>query len=455
MNTLNVSEKAIRTVLTKMDSTGFIEKDNRGGRCANVVLKDEAKRKLIENHINRFPRVESHYCRKDSTREYLHSDLTLKRMYAMFINESGFDEDKPSFTTYRAVFKAKNLSFHRPKKDLCSLCKTYHESSKEKKVEMQTTYDEHTKSKNAIREYKSLCKISAESDPEKTVCLCFDLQQVIHLPISNENAIFYKRRLACYNLTFYNLASRDCHCFTWNECDSGRGSCEISTALFKILLKYDEKKVKIVNLFADGCGGQNRNTIVVAALLFIVSKSNHIGEISLCFFTANHGQNEGDSAHSAISYAIKKAGELFIPSQLTPVIRLARLAKPYEVHTFSFGDFWDFKTLGENLRIRSLRIDDQGNGFKWTEVTEFKVTKNDLQKIFFKTSHLEENYRSVTLKRQNTPFLTKPLNKLNTEPRPISMAKYKDLNTLCTGNTPVIRLPEHINFYKSLPHTAE
>ncbi|CAG9827386.1 unnamed protein product [Diabrotica balteata] len=172
------------------------KKDNRGGRCANVVLKDEAKRKLIENHINRFPRVESHYCRKDSTREYLHSDLTLKRMYAMFIYESGFDEDKSSFTTYRAVFKAKNLSFHRPKKDLCSLCKTYHESSKEKKVEMQTTYDEHTKSKNAIREYKSLCKISAESDPEKTVCLCFDLQQVIHLPISNENAIFYKRRLA-------------------------------------------------------------------------------------------------------------------------------------------------------------------------------------------------------------------------------------------------------------------
>lgn len=455
MNTLNVSEKVIRTVLAKMDSSGFIEKDNRGGRSAEAALKDEAKRKLIENHISRFPRVESHYCRKDSTREYLNSDLSLKKMYAMFLGELSPNEDKPSFTTYRAVFKTKNLSFHRPKKDLCSLCKTYHEASEEKKIELQDTYDKHTKSKNAIRDIKNFCKISAQNDPQKTVCLCFDLQQVIHLPISNENAIFYKRRFACYNLTFYNLASRDCHCFTWNECDSGRGSCEISTALFETLLKYDEKKVQTVNLFADGCGGQNRNTVVAAALLFIVSKSNHITEISLRFFVTNHGQSEGDSAHSAISYAIKKAGELFVPSQLTPIIRLARHAKPYEVRTFTFDDFWDFKSFSENLRVRSLRTDDKGNPFKWTDVAEFKVTKTDIQKIFFKTSHLDENYRSVTLKRQNATLLMKPLSKLNKELRPISMAKYKDLNALCIGNTPVVRLPEHTNFYKSLPHTTE
>lgn len=240
----------------------------------------------------------------------------------------------------------------------------------------------------------------------------------------------------------------------WNECESGRGGSEIATALFKTLQKYDEKKVSSADLFADGCGGQNRNSIVAGALLYIISQLEHVQEISLRFFTTNHGQSEGDSAHSAISYALKKAGELFVPSQLIPVFRLARQTKPYEVYPLGFNDFLDFKTFSENLRIRSIRIDDEGNSFKWTDMVEFNVRKNYLHKIFFKTSHLDQNYRSLSLKRQSVPLLEKQPNKLNKGPRPISLAKYNDLKALCSGNK-VIKLPEHVHFYKSLPHSSD
>lgn len=453
INTLGISERTVRTVLAKCESTGVIKKDRRGGRCSADIVKDEANRKLIRDHINRFQRVESHYCRKDTTREYLHSDLTLRKMYTMFIEELGSNTDKPCFTSYRAVFKTMNLSFHRPKKDQCGLCKTYYEGSQETKLKLQDLFKEHTASKNAIRTIKHSSKDAAKNDPSLS-CLCFDLQQVIYLPISNDGAIFYRRRFAVYNLTFYDIASRDCYCFMWNECDSGRGASEVSTALFKTLLKYDEKKVKSVDLFADGCGGQNRNSIVAGALLYIILQLKHVEEISLRFFTTNHGQCEGDSAHSAISYAIKKAGELFIPSQLIPVFRLARRAKPYEVHALGFSDFFDFKKFSEDLRVRSIRIDDEGKAFKWTEMVEFKVRKNFSGKIFFKTSHLGQNYRSLTLKRQNALELKKRLNNLNKGPRPISLEKYNDLIALCSGLTPVVKLPEHVHFYKSLPHNT-
>lgn len=83
-------------------------------------------------------------------------------MYAIFLNE--LEEpgmDKPCFTTYRDVFKTTNLSFHRPKKDLCGICKTYFEGSADTKLAMKDSYDTHINSKNAVRTIKDTCKITA------------------------------------------------------------------------------------------------------------------------------------------------------------------------------------------------------------------------------------------------------------------------------------------------------
>ncbi|CAG4996526.1 unnamed protein product [Parnassius apollo] len=79
LNTLGISEKTFRTALQKLKNTGVVEKDRRGGRQEVYHERDTQLRSLITEHINRFPRVESHYCRKSSTKEYLHHDLSLKK----------------------------------------------------------------------------------------------------------------------------------------------------------------------------------------------------------------------------------------------------------------------------------------------------------------------------------------------------------------------------------------
>lgn len=143
-----------------------------------------------------------------------------------------------------------------------------------------------------------------------------------------------------------------------------------------------------------------------------------------------------------------------MPSQLTPIFRLARRAKPYNVFSFTYSDFLDFKKFSENLRLRSIRIDDEGNQFKWTDIFEFMVIKKDSYKLFFKTSHLNKNYKAMSLKRQVGPLQKISLQQLNKETRPITLEKYNNLMALCAGANPVISLPEHVQFYKNLPHTT-
>ncbi|CAH0547290.1 unnamed protein product [Brassicogethes aeneus] len=297
-NTLSIPERAFRAAFSKITATGTIEKKMRGGRQRSVAIKNKKRenRKEIEAHIDRYPRVR--------TRIQKNTNI-------------------PSFTTYRRIFKAKNLSFLRPKKDQCSLCLSFREGGVSIKEDLKDKYEKHILEKQLVRQKKSESKEKAKTNSD-ILCAVFDLQQVIYLPISKESAIFYKSRMSVFNFTFYNVATRECYCFVWDETNGKRGSTEIATCLFKAIGQYVGKGVHTIELFCDGCYGQNKNSVVASILLYSLAKYNTIKDISLKFFETNHVQNEGDSAHSAIGYALAHSGDLFVPSQLYPVIRGAR-----------------------------------------------------------------------------------------------------------------------------------
>ena len=227
-----------------------------------------------------------------------------------------------SYTTYCEVLRGQNISFHNhPKKDLCKLCENYRKGNAKKKTELQDQFQEHIKEKEAVRRKKDGAK--HDTDPFLTAAT-FDLQQVIYLPRTNDNMLYYKRKLANYNLTIYNLQTKACHCFTWHEGQGKRGSSEIGTCLSIHLDKLDAAGVKTVKMFADGCPGQNKNSVITAMLLHSVCRLKSIEKIHLIFFEAYHGQNEGASAHSAISTVLDNVGDFYVPSQLIPIFRLAR-----------------------------------------------------------------------------------------------------------------------------------
>lgn len=145
-------------------------------------------------------------------------------MYEMFLKECESENISTSYTTYCTVLKSQNISLHNRKKDLCKICENYRKGDATKKEELEELFQKHQQEKEAVRKIKD--KEKSYSDQGKTVAV-FDLQPVIYLPQTNDNQLYYKRRLANFNLTIYELKSRQCHCFTWHEGQGKRGPKEL------------------------------------------------------------------------------------------------------------------------------------------------------------------------------------------------------------------------------------
>lgn len=143
---------------------------------------------------------------------------------------------------------------------------------------------------------------------------------------------------------------------------------------------------------------------------------------------------------SAIVFALKNAEDLFVPSQLVPIMKLARSKAPYTVQQMETDDFLNFKKFSQDIRILKVREDNQTKEtINWTEVVEMRVQRSNPRDILFKTSHMQENYRSITLKRLVVCTFQQDIGKLNKQPPKISSEKFKDLMSLCEGITPIIR----------------
>lgn len=85
LRTLGITERMMRTAKGKLSQTGILEPEMRGGRMSEKDrCRDQRIRSEVEIHIDRFPRVESHYCRSSSTKEYLSPELTHQRCMTCF-----------------------------------------------------------------------------------------------------------------------------------------------------------------------------------------------------------------------------------------------------------------------------------------------------------------------------------------------------------------------------------
>lgn len=269
--------KWLKTInLKKRESASgqLIGKDMRGrhGNRPNKISEEAVN--LVHLHINLFPRVESHYCRSSTTRLYLNADLNVARMYRLY-NEWMADKDPKllvSLRRYRYIFNHDfNLFFHRPKKDQCDLCSAYHTSKGEEKAAMEEKYQKHRRDIKVARDLMAGDKNEAKSD--KTVCAAsFDLEKVLNAPKADFSALFYKRKVSIYNFTVYNLATNEGYCYVWNETVANRGGNEISSLLYKFIVKKVECGVKTFKFTSDNCIPQNKNQMVFTVYVMLAVK---------------------------------------------------------------------------------------------------------------------------------------------------------------------------------------
>lgn len=448
LNTLGISHQIVKTVAKKTTLPAqTVQEDQRG--LTHYSRVSEKTKQLIKDHISSFEKVESHYCRKQSSKEYLSPNLNLSKMYVLYLKHCENRKEIPAQkSTYRQVFLNDfNLGFHFPKKDQCDLCTNYKHSNIEEKTTMQERIDNHLLNKEKMRDLKNSEKLRADTDNSFCVSV-FDLQQILPCPKTEVGQAYYKSKLATYNLTVFDAGKKQGYCFMWHEGIASRGCNEIGSCLLQFLKIKSEEGITEISFYSDNCTGQNRNKYIF--LMFMYASAKYKIKITHNFFEVGHTQNEGDSMHSVIERASKHI-PVYTPSQWYLLARTACKKKPYYVKEMHLNDFFDLKALLEDTS-KNFERDLNGTLVRISDVSSVKADFNDpyILKIRYK---LKEQYIGLNIvERCRKPlqsFDTYELKIVRDRLIPLSQQKYKSLLYFCQNNA----IPkEYQDFFLTLPH---
>lgn len=381
--TLDISPRRIQWFFEKK----FPSFEDKRGKHVKRKVSDEAK-VIIKDHINSFPRVESHYCRSSVKRQYLDPCLTISKMYELYefqCNSKGISPEK--YHTYKNIFNFDfNLGFHFPKKDRCDMCEEYKANDFINQVskELKQKYESHVLGKTQT-------KVERDNDrkSEKPV-LCFDMENVLTCPRANISNFFYKRKFNVYNLTAHMSLNKTAYNAVWSEHQAGRGANEISSALLKILEKVvqDFPLLENITLWSDSCVPQNRNSIMVTALKYFLQNNHYaLKTIEQKFCEPGHSSiQEVDSVHSQIEKALS-VSEIYSPVSLLRVLTKVR-KKSMKIIELQPGDFLNFQATSQSFKFSEV---------PFTKVKYIRLDVQDPLQVSFKESFVNDDFNDVSI----------------------------------------------------------
>lgn len=100
LNTLHISSRRIQWFFEQPNPT----LDDKRGKHTKRKVSNDVKR-VIKDHINSFPRMPSHYCRSNTSRDYLESNLSISKMYSLYVEHcAGLKISPEKEHYYRTIF---------------------------------------------------------------------------------------------------------------------------------------------------------------------------------------------------------------------------------------------------------------------------------------------------------------------------------------------------------------
>ena len=379
LNTLGIKKDFVYGSVNMQSDEGILKGSLSGKHGKQKKWSAESIATVVE-HIKSFPKVDSHYCRKECSKGFLDQSLSIKEMHRLYIEhcKSKGVLEVVSSDKYNRIFTEKfNLSFFRPKKDRCDECVAFENIANPDETQ-KMIQAKHLESKEKARAVKTEAKERSKAN-DQFGAVCFDMQQLLPCPKSNSSTFYYKRKLYVHNLTMYDLGTAEVRCFMWPEFEARRGASEVATCLAKFIEEKSNGGCKDLTLFSDNCPGQNRNRFV-AFMLNETNKTLHMDKLCLTFLQKGHTENENDSVHSVIERATKHA-VIYSPEQWYSAVRSARKSKtPYHVEELTHAQFIDCKTMSKS--VKNLNMDDEGNKVKWSSVRQFIVYGTDPQALY-------------------------------------------------------------------------
>ncbi|XP_054260924.1 uncharacterized protein LOC128985459 [Macrosteles quadrilineatus] len=357
LNTLALKEWMTHNWLDKEDSVLIEEAANENLDLTNTNNnandgsrhgRRSEKEKVIEEWLDSLPKVPSHYCRKSSKKLYLEPVWESKKAMFNEFKKYAIANQKPwgSITLFMSVFERKNLSIYVPKKDQCDVCSSFKVGNISKE-----TYDNHLKEKERARDEKERDKQRAIA--EEIYCLTVDVEAVKLTPLTRASAMYYKTKLCSHNYTVYNLATKHCTCYWFNEVEGDLSANTFATCITDYLKEHCLSPIRPIIIYSDGATNQNRNQILANALLHFAVQNNV--QVSQKFLIKGHTHMEGDFVHAKIEERLK-GKEVYVPHEFVKYTQEARQKPfPYNTKYLTHDFFKDFSKLSYYDSIRPGR----------------------------------------------------------------------------------------------------
>nr|CAH7716532.1 unnamed protein product [Callosobruchus chinensis] len=197
-NTLGVSMRTITHWLNGNFSSPNNKTTNNVVKSTDRDLRNNEMKKSVSDFFSELPKLESRYCRKSSSKLYLHPHWKSKtELYKFYKNDwlaSKNVQQPAGLTLFKYIFEESNLSLFSPKKDECDICVGHRTQNVSEEI-----YQEHIAKKDQARNEKEKDKGSLNK------AFTMDLQSVLLCPQSNVSALYYKTKLILHNFTLCSV----------------------------------------------------------------------------------------------------------------------------------------------------------------------------------------------------------------------------------------------------------
>lgn len=390
LSTLDISQKRINNYYASKHA-GDTPTRLRWGQNPNRIVPEEIKNDIRE-HINSIPRVESHYCRADTNKEYVAQwGLTVTTLYRKYIEKCEERGKTPGkLYLYRHILDTEtNIAFHFPKKDRCDKCEEW-KAAADPGEEQKTNYEHHLQGKRETKDERR-----NDRDNKDAFCVCFDLENVFALPRANVSNFFYKRKLNVYNMTAHCSVDKQGYGAIWHEGQSGRAGNDIASAVMRLLDaivvdRSNDLRIQHIILWSDSCVPQNRNSVFSTAVKHFMSLHPEVKVIEQKFCEPGHSSiQEVDNLHSQIEAACGPT-EMYSPVALMRILKTVNRLKMIQMKPEDFKDYQDIAVRGKYNRI------------PYTKVKCLRYEQADPKVVKYKTSFTQEFHEETTLQVPGT-----------------------------------------------------
>ena len=352
-----ISHSRVKVALSKESEAGTTIPDQRGKNPKKWTFSQEVV-DCIHHHIRQLPVCSSHYTRtRNPNRQYLEANNSIQQLYMKY--RAWMYIKHPTITIvnkryYNKVFSTNyNIGFRPTRKDACSTCQRFYfertsalEAGKNVDKLDNEKADHINRTKVAQACMKSAKK---EKNNNEWKFICMDLQQIMPCPKLAVGLAYYKRKLSLMNFCIHDLQLKQSYMYVWEENVAARGSVEIFSCLYKYLQVYvlnTPDHPRNLRIFADNCGGQNKNIHMIFALLREVHKKN-FDRIELCYLVPGHSYMPCDRSFGNIEKFLRKMENVMSPLEYCGGIVNAT-EKPFPLYHMEREDFMDIEIMKRN-----------------------------------------------------------------------------------------------------------